>query len=91
MGRPLVPHGSDRYSATLLATHPACTSTGDGWPRAAGHYAGHKADDILLAACQCDIVTNKHSRYPLDEVCEVEGQPSHNATDDGRRGALGIT
>ena len=38
-----------------------------------------------------DSVTNKHSRYPMDEVCEVEGQPSHNTQDDDQRGALRIT
>lgn len=38
-----------------------------------------------------DSVTNKHKRYPLDEVCEVGGQPSHNTTDDDQRGALRIT
>jgi hypothetical protein len=36
-----------------------------------------------------DSVTNKHSRYPMDEVCEVGGQPSHNTKGDDQRRALG--
>jgi hypothetical protein len=50
----------------------------------------HLMNKRAAIATKADVLqTSTCDNYPLDEVCKVEGQPSHNTKDDDQRGAPG--